>query len=279
MEVGDEDYFLEYGVHRGIGPNDSSSVLCLDMTYGKPCPICEHAQQLKAEGSKQNLPWPSRRVLYNIMEKGTDEIKVFEVSEKLFHRELKGKLSRSERGFFDYSDLKDGAMIKCWVDENRSGRFKFSEYKDFEFVDRDPLPEEILDRTIPLEMLLNVPTYEQVEQFYNGEITSIDYNEPDETGSGEKNEKPERKSREKVEKPEVEPARKKRDESRRDPEEIKEERKSSKKKSKLEYGDKCPYGLVFGKDFDTSRKICGIECDDDTYTACEEAFNEHEGEE
>lgn len=265
MEIGDEDYFLEFGIHRGIGPQDSSSVLCLDMTFGKPCPICEHARELKADGSKQNLPWPSRRVLYNVMENRTDEIKIFEVSEKLFHRELKGKLSRSERGFFDYSDLEDGAMIKCWVDENRSGRFKFSEFKDFEFVDRDPLPEEILDRSIALEMLLNIPTYEQVEQFYNGEITTIDYRE-----ASAEDEKPQEKPREE---------RVKRSEKRKEPEkgeEAKEERKPRKKKGELSYGSECPYGLIFGEDFDTDRKKCGIECDDETYAKCEEAYESYE---
>ena len=65
MEIGDEDYFLEYAAHRGIGPDGKSAVLCLDSTYGKPCPICEFVEQLRNSKSvaDQNKAgeWKARR--------------------------------------------------------------------------------------------------------------------------------------------------------------------------------------------------------------------------
>lgn len=282
MEIGDEDYFLEYGAHRGIGPDGKSAILCLDSTYGKPCPICEHARELKKKGDRDDLPWPSRRVAYNVMEDEDDEVKVFDVSEKLFHRELKSKLSRSERGFFDYSSLDEGAMIQCYVEEDRSGKFTYLKFKDFEFKERKPLPRSLLDRTFPLEMLLNVPEYDDVLAFYNGEITSVDYKDTD----GKKSKKEEPKGdgvsgksaadgvgsrgvppREEAE----EPKRGAREAAR---EETKEER--PKTSEQLKFGDKCPYGLVYGKDHDTDKRKCGIECPDKIFGACKKAMEGHE---
>ena len=37
-EIGEQDYIMDFYVHRGVGPAEKS-VLCLKNTYGKPCPI------------------------------------------------------------------------------------------------------------------------------------------------------------------------------------------------------------------------------------------------
>ena len=285
MKVGDEDYFLEFGMHRNIGPEGKSSILCLNYTYGQPCPICEHARELKEQGVDKP-PWPSRRCVYNVMEVDSDKIKVFEVSESLFHQELKGKLARSERGFFDYSDLSDGAIIECFVDENRSGKFRYNEYKDFAFCDREPLSENLLDQTIDLGSLLNVPTYEQVRDFYHGEISTIDYRGNNESVREDKKPDEARKESHKAERSGTakESSGKKDGGEKEDSgnegngrgsgsrvHEDDRAEEAEKDVGELKYGDDCPYGLAFGKDFDTDRKKCSVKCPDDQYEACEKA--------
>lgn len=265
MKVGDEDYFLEYAIHRNIGPDGRSSVLCLNRTYGKPCPICEHANELRDGGQSDDLPWPSRRAIYNLIDDDDrgQKIQVFEVSEKLFHDELKGKMLRSSRGVFDFSDPEEGAIVKCWASENKRGRFTFCEFKDFEFVDRDPLDVDLIDKAIPLDKLLNVPTYEEVRALYEGEITSINY--------GGRSAHPEESEDEPEAASEDEPEDEPEEEA---PKEAPKRRRSSEKKG-LEYGSECPQGLVFGKDFDTHKRKCGVDCSDRDFAACEKAHEAH----
>jgi len=268
MEVGDEDYFLEYGVHRNVGPDGNSSVMCLEVTYGDRCPICEDARTQRKQGQRDDLPWPSRKVVYNVMDAdGDSEIMVFDVSENLFHKELKGKLGRSERGFFDYSDLQEGAIVKCWVEEKRGGKYTFNQYKDFEFVDRDPLPANLLEKAIPLETLLNVPTVEDVDALFDGQIASIDYqngNEESESDGGSSEPVEDESDEEVDEAPESETSAPK--------EEEKEEKLSAKEKSrarsKAAKKDRCKCGLRFGKDWDTVKEKCVAQCDDLEFDEC-----------
>lgn len=298
MKIGDEDYFLEYGQHRNVGPDGRSSVLCLRLTYGLPCPICEDAQARKDAGEGGKLPWPSRRAVYNILEDGApySSVKVFETSHKNFHQELKSKLNRSERGFFDFSDIDEGALVRFYA-EWETGQYAHHTFKDFEFRERDPLTENIFEHTIPLGMLLNVPTYEQVQSFYEGEIAAIAYDSPanpvsEEEGSvyaghapsddesdepeseddyseddepTEEQEAADREARAEAE-PKLGPQRGARAAARR---------AESGESQRLKYGDTCPHGLTFGKDNDTVRDKCGLACDDKLFNLCADALEAH----
>lgn len=274
MEIGDEDYFLQYAIHRNIGPDGQSSVICLHRTFGLPCYICEQAQEMKDAGD-DNPPWPSRRALYNLIDMdGSSKIEVWDVSEKLFHDELKGKMLRSERGMFDFSDPETGSIIKFYATETQRGRFKYFEYKDFEFEDRDPFDEELIDQAIPLDKLLNIPTYEQVRDLFEGKITTIQFSSShttpeeriDDDGDDEfvDDDPDEAPVESKSAGPET-------DENGDDiePDETPQTR------TRLRYGDKCPLGLVFGKDFESNRTKCGLECEDAVYGRCEKAHDTH----
>lgn len=295
MKIGDEDYFLEYGQHRNVGPDARSSVLCLRLTYGLPCPICEDAQSRKDSGEGGQLPWPSRRAVYNILEDGSpfSSVKVFETSHKLFHQELKSKLNRSERGFFDFSDIDEGALVRFYA-EWETGQFAHHKYKDFEFRERDPLSEDIFEHTIPLGMLLNVPTYEQVQAFYEGEIAAIPYDSPANPVSDDEAEvyagkKPSARTVDAEEAPseeeaedgsieEEESADDAEDDSRLGPQRgarAAARRQEQGEPQRMKYGDTCPHGLIFGKDNDTVRDKCGLACDDKLFNLCADALEAH----
>ena len=305
MDLGEEDYFLQYAQHRGLGADGRSGVLCLNATYGKPCPVCEHANQMKEQGEKDDLPWPSRRVVYNVLVDGTQiggRHLIFEASDKEFHRELKGALTRSERGFFDYSDLDAGAMIECYAEEVRK-KYIYLTFKDFKFRDRTALPIETLDWAIPLGALLNVPSYEQVAAFYEGEITTIPYDrsaqpertddsvsdndrgsngqrangpQTDENGDDVRND-----DRTKAAVPatpqgnvQSEPPPPPTSEPVTAPVRGARAAAQAESSGELKFGDTCPHGLTYGKDNDTVRKLCGIACEDGMFKSCAAALEE-----
>lgn len=320
MELGEEDYFLQYAQHRGLGSDGRSGVLCLNSTFGKPCPICEHANQLKEQGEKDDLPWPSRRVVYNFLVDGTKiggQHLIFEASDKYFHRELKGALTRSQRGFFDYSDLDTGAMVECFAEEVKQ-RYTYLTFKDFKFHDRASLPIETLDWAIPLGALLNVPTYEQVAAFYEGEITTISYDRPaqpevdneqrmrpdgtvvdgrdnvsnqlfvngvpqtDENGNDGQRDGGAEAERSRAPLPNVEseraPSATQEPATATEATPVRGARAAVQEESKgeLAYGAACPHGLIYGKDNDTVRKLCGIECQDTMFKNCKAALESHQ---
>ena len=285
MELGEEDYFLQYAQHRGLGLDGRSGVLCLNSTFGKPCPICEHANQLKEQGEKDDLPWPSRRVVYNFLVDGTKiggQHLIFEASDKYFHRELKGALTRSQRGFFDYSDLDTGAMVECFAEEVKQ-RYTYLTFKDFKFHDRASLPIETLDWAIPLGALLNVPTYEQVAAFYEGEITTISYDRPVQPEvDNEQRDGGAEAERSRAPSPNVEseraPSATQEPATATEATPVRGARAAVQEESKgeLAYGAACPHGLIYGKDTDTVRKLCGIECQDTMFKNCKAALESHQ---
>ena len=253
-EIGDEDYFLEFGQHYNVAGIEGA-VLCLKSTFNKPCPVCEEIAEQQLEA------WPSRRVIYNVMDED-DKIQIFTVSRKNFHQELKDKLNRWKDGWFDYSDLEHGKMVYCYASKTQGAGMTWYTYKDFSFVDREPLDESLLDRTIPLGSLLNVPTYQQLRDLMDGKIKTINFTKDDDEEeprqsskkSKVEEEKPRRSSKKSkvVEEPEEEP----------DEEE------------ELEYGDECPQGLKFGEDFESSKKKCGTICSNSDFKACKIAHEE-----
>lgn len=299
-EIGEQDYIMDFYVHRGVGPAEKS-VLCLKNTYGKPCPICEYAASLRKKGKEEEAKAlkPSRRAAYNIEDlKEPGKIKVFETSHYLFEKELiEEARDDDEGGFIDFADPEEGMEIKFRASKTTKGNMEFTEFKSFAFEDRDePISEELLDAAISFDELLTVPTYEEVEKILYGddEKDDSDEDEEDEKPSkkpskkskshdededegdeddDEEDEKPSKKSKSKS-KPETEDDEESDDEDSDEDEEDEEddelEEKPAKKSSKKDCkGDcsECPFNHKFGKDCDEFD-----ECDDcDIWDKCVKA--------
>ena len=172
FEIGDKDYVMDIFTHRGVGPSEAS-VLCLKSTYGKPCPICEYAAQLKKQGKEDEAGAlkPSRRCFYNVQDcKNPDKLLVFEASHFLFEKELIDEARDDEEGgFVDFADEEAGKEIKFRCSKVSKGGFEFNEFKSFSFEDRDEnIPDELLESAISFDEIMNVPTYEEVEKILYG---------------------------------------------------------------------------------------------------------------
>lgn len=173
FEIGDKDYVMDIFTHRGVGPSEAS-VVCLKSTYGKPCPICEYAAQLKKQGKEDEAAAlkPSRRCFYNVQDcKNPDKLLVFEASHFLFEKELIDEARDDEEGgFVDFADEESGKEIKFRCSKVSKGGFEFNEFKSFSFEDRDEnIPDELLEAAISFDEIMNVPSYEEVEKILYGE--------------------------------------------------------------------------------------------------------------
>ena len=297
-EVGEQDYIMDFYVHRGVGPAEKS-VLCLKNTYGKPCPICEYAASLRKKGKEEEAKAlkPSRRAAYNIEDlKEPGKIKIFETSHYLFEKELIEEARDDEEGgFIDFADPEDGKEIKFRASKTTKGNMEFTEFKSFSFEDRDePISEELLDAAVSFDELLTVPTYEEVEKILYG-----DDEEDEEEDDDEEDEKPSKKSKskshdeedepedeeesddedsdedsdededdeEEEKKPVKKPSKKsKSDDEDEDEDDEKPSKKSSKKNCKGDCSE-CPFGHKFGKDCEEFD-----DCDDcDVWDKCVKA--------
>ena len=267
FEIGDKDYVMDVFVHRGVGPSEAS-VLCLKNTYGKPCPICEQSALLRKQGKEEEAGAlkPSRRVFYNVQDlKNPDVLKVFEASHYLFEKELIDEArDDDEGGFIDFADEETGKEIKFRCSKTSKGGFEFNEFKSFSFEDRDDnIPDELLEKAISFDEIMNVPTYEEVEKILYGR--DEDDNEDDEetekksskkTAVNDENEQEESEPKKKAvvddEEDDEPPVKKSVKKSKVDEDEDNDDepvKKSSKKDCGGDCG-KCPFGHKFGEDTD-----------------------------
>lgn len=171
-EIGEQDYVMDIWVHRNVGPTEAN-VLCLKNTYGKPCPICEQMALFKKQGKEDEARElkPSRKVYYNVQDmKEPDKLKVFSASHYLFEKELIDEARDDEAGgFVDFADPEDGKEIKFRATEVTKGSMKYKEFKSFSFEDREePISDELLENAISFDEILNVPTYEEVQNIFYG---------------------------------------------------------------------------------------------------------------
>ncbi len=257
LEVGDLDYKLEVPVHRQIGPNNDS-FLCLREAFGKACPICEDKFKEFEKGKQDrdedlikalNASW---RCIYNVYDYNNDkeEIQLFEISYKMFEEllleEAQPEGDRLEPIYF--SSLTAGVTIEWKGKEKSLGKSNFIEATSFEFLQRDAYGEEVLDQVYPLDKMLIIPTYDEVQKAY------LDMSDDEEEGE-EREERDDRPTKKRF----AQKGRTLKGRTvERDEEEVQEELEEI----------ECPAGLVFGRDCDSDIEC--TECDEDTHRRCKD---------
>lgn len=256
-EVGDKIHVLDYWVHRNIGAK-KATVTCPLQTYGKPCPICEEFDKIKASKGRDAPETklaatsglkPVRRVMYNVIDVDEEKetLRIFDQSWHLFCKELTEAAGvaakRAKKDFFDYAGITNSAdamTIEFFTVSEKVGTGECWLFKSFNFLKRESSHKSITP--ISLDKYIILKSYDELRHlFFMGESDDEDKNQEEDV-SGETKAREEEQS----------------SSSRRRKREEPEEEKSP----------ECPNGMKFGEDFDSSQK-----CDDcEVYSDCNIAF-------
>lgn len=196
-EEGEWTYVLEVFEHRDVGGEEGKSMICLFKTFGLPCPICEHRQQLVKEEADEEVIKALRtskypRSIYNVVvydtEKEEDKgVQVFHTSHWLMERHLV-KLSESNRRDIDmghpafkfFADPDEGYSVRF----TRTGKNQNTQFLAHQLVERNyVISDEILEQAYQLDQLIHIPTYEEVYEAYWNEKYPGDGEEVEETNT------------------------------------------------------------------------------------------------
>ena len=179
-------YVLEVFVHRDVGGVEGQVYICMERTYGKPCPICTHRKQLQTQGAdddviKALLPARYPRSIYNILcydsaEEEAKGVQVWHTSHWLMQQYLiklaKGPMRPGQTGVQPYVDFsspyKDsgGRLISF----EQEGTGTNTRYLAHQMIPRDyDIDEDYLDQTHTLDELLYIPKFGEVYEAYFGE--------------------------------------------------------------------------------------------------------------
>ena len=150
---------------------------------GKPCPCCERKEELD-DGSKGGENWdrikpflPKDRVLYYFNPEGTSDILLHECAAKqkgeaAFPQRLMAQATAMSEGSLPLpfaSPTTDGKIVKVNTAKDNYNGSQFYNASAVNFFDRKELPaDELYDRCVPWNELLNFGSYEEMQRVMNG---------------------------------------------------------------------------------------------------------------
>lgn len=250
---GEWTYVLEVPVHGNVGVNQDS-YLCLARYLRQPCPICEYREKLRNQDDYDEEEvkklYPIRRVIYNIIcyddtKEEAKGIQVWLVAHFFMEKKLMAIAKMPARGssgggYVSFSDPEEGRSIQF----ERKGGKNNTEYLGHQFVAREgyTITNEILEQAFPLDQIIHIPTYEEVQKTFfvdtGGELESEEQQPETTQIEGEE--------------PEPQPPSRRFRGSAPIPIEKEVEKPSTVRdkgvKTPAKTGPKCPHGGEFGKD-------------------------------
>ncbi len=183
-------YVYEYWSHRGVGPLENETVICLERTYKLPCPICEHRKELVAEkafdSEKMGELLSKQRNLYNVVSYDTDKeeekgVQLLDVSHFYFEKhisKLARKAVRRKRGsklksadpFKNFADPSDSGVSIEFSIEGAKTKNDFDTWMGHQLVERDyNLDAELMDAALQLDQIVEVLSYGELYKIYYDE--------------------------------------------------------------------------------------------------------------
>lgn len=278
--IGDDNYKLEIWKHNNVGPKETQ-VLCLQETFNKACPICEARKEMLDAGAdwkddEVKALGAKRRCIYNVIDlNDTDKhVQLFEQSHFKFEKELFGAAEYKNPDFICFADIEEGYTVTFRGSEETFNKNKFIEPKDFDFEPRDPYGQSIYKDVYPLDAMLIVPTYEEVQSLFMGVDEPEEKEVPKKETSTRKRKTPERTSAK---------------EGRESPKNSQKSEPESKKEEKPTRGNRrgrntepeknedvveCYVGHIAGFDWDNKPEC--VDCDEKLYNACGKVYEDLE---
>jgi hypothetical protein len=246
---GSFSYLLDIQVHKNFN-QAYDKCICMQRSFGRPCPICDERKRLEEldyEENKKRIQqlYSQRRALLNVVnlmdadDEDNGQIQILDASYALFSRELSEEASADvESGGepIDFVSPDEGQSVRFRATEETIGKNgKYFKFKSFTFTDREePYNDGIVEYdysddefdhgAFPLDKLLVIPTYEEIEAM----LTEAPTDEEEEEEEKEEVPAPRATRRRRIEK--------------------EEEPKASKVSEEEQATNTCPYGHTFGVD-------------------------------
>jgi len=221
-EIGDQSYMFDIYLHTYVGPMHAE-IICPKSNYGKPCPICQKAQEFKDKGKTDEASdyWPSRWCYYNIIDekepkKGLQVLGIkFNKFEKPLISASYGDVDeddddeeKSNNGdHIDFVDIDDGKAIYFRGEEVtkliKGKTSTYLEFVSFKFKERtEPLDPDLINDAVSFDELAKIQSADEIEKLLYGEDggdeDSTDEEEApedsDDDDDDEDDEKPEKKT-------------------------------------------------------------------------------------
>lgn len=157
QDIGAEWFKRRWWAHR-VGPNNVV-VACLFRNFGKPCPVCELVQKMRAEGVDDKVIvklTAKERELFNVFDHVDKKVKILDISTHLFGKKLLKEVNDPvNEGAGLYVDPGEGGMqLFCRFDSNKSGEFTTITLGDVKFVKGKAVPKDVLDKAEDLDAML-----------------------------------------------------------------------------------------------------------------------------
>lgn len=293
FKKGERWYCRTILVHRKIGAGEKAYIC--PKTIGRPCPICEERAQMyknpnitKQEEELARKLKPQVKDIFNVLV--DDEIQLLEYSHANFRERLEKEIREGREEWGGFADLEGGYTLEVVFSEEEINvgkqKINYLEASRFDFIERDDIPESILDKVVNLEECLIVLPYDKLSSLFwddagndpEPEPEPEHVKEPERTRRERSTESEPRSSRREPE-PDPEPERETKSSRKRDsePEPEPEEKKATRSNRKREpdpepeSGD-CPKGHEFGVDcnaHDECRK-----CEQSIWESCQDKYDE-----
>ena len=173
--------FRTFYVHYQVGP-DRDQLLCPAANFGKPCPVCEHrnevAQDPKSDWKKDIKPFqPKDRQLILIVDHAELDkgVQLWEVAPFNFHDQLRDKIdnasAKNKERYQKFFDPDEGSTLRLIAKQETMGENgrPFLWFSVDEFQERDtPLDDKLLDHGVCLDDLPNLLSYDQIRKLFYG---------------------------------------------------------------------------------------------------------------
>lgn len=252
-----DDLWFEktYTIHKNIGPQ-KRWYIC-PRTVDKKCPICEQQDILREEGAEQDIIDALRgqkKQIINVDLNGKDVL-LWDVPFHNFGKKLMEEVANEDPEVADFF-LLNGFSLKVRFTKGTFRNNSFIETSKIDFVDREPLKSNLLDKTVDLDKALNILSYDELKKAFLGVEEDTEEKPVDETFAADREARAEREAK-------PEETTRRRRVKREEPEEAQVE---------VTEGNPCPYGHGYGVDTDNTDDCA--ECGNDDWEACKQKQND-----
>ncbi len=187
-EVNSGEVWYERTVYIHFGIGDEQLAYICPKTIGKKCPICEQrAKLMKDPNADEELIKqlkPRERQLFNVIdldnEDDVNKIKIWEVSNYLFGEFLEEEIKNGDDENASFFFYEGGKTLKVRFKQESFGDSQFLKTHRIDFEDREDYGKEILKKTVDLDKILIVLSYEGLEKKFLGIDVDNDEKDTDE---------------------------------------------------------------------------------------------------